>query len=245
MVGDFDYVTGKFCCHISGEIDWGYDYYAPQSFLAPDGRRLIVAWANSWDWMPFWKDWGPTYKEGWCGSYNIVREVRLREDGTLAFVPIKELEMLRIDMQKQEKLVLESGETKLKAGDGVSFELKFRIDLEHTDAEALLLYLRCDDSRKTVCTFDFKRGQMSVNRNDSDGWSEGISHSVMYLKGKKELDVHVFSDQSSLEIFTDGYSNNHSNNIFAGNDQTGISLCACNGRATLTGIEAYGLKGVQ
>ena len=71
LVGDFDYDTGKFFYTISGEIDWGFDYYAPQSFLAPDGRRILVGWANAWDWMPFWKDWGPTYQEGWCGFYNI------------------------------------------------------------------------------------------------------------------------------------------------------------------------------
>ena len=31
----------------------------------------LVGWANAWDWMPFWKDWCPTYQEGWCGFYNI------------------------------------------------------------------------------------------------------------------------------------------------------------------------------
>lgn len=39
LVGDFDYQTGKFDYHVNGEIDWGFDYYAPQSFEAPDGRR--------------------------------------------------------------------------------------------------------------------------------------------------------------------------------------------------------------
>lgn len=67
LTGDFDYKTGKFDWHISGEMDWGFDFYAPQSMVAPDGRRLIVAWANEWEWMPLFKDWGPTYQEGWCG----------------------------------------------------------------------------------------------------------------------------------------------------------------------------------
>jgi len=94
MVGDFDYGTGKFCSHINGEIDWGFDYYAPQSFQTPDGRRIIVGWANGWEWMPSWKDWGPTYKESWCGFFNVPREVRMMEDGTLQFPPVKELEDL-------------------------------------------------------------------------------------------------------------------------------------------------------
>ncbi|MEY8284459.1 glycoside hydrolase family 32 protein [Lachnospiraceae bacterium 50-23] len=241
MVGDFDYETGKFSYQLSGEIDWGHDYYAPQSFVAPDGRRLITAWANCWDWMPFWKDWGPSYKEGWCGSFNIVREVQKTEDGTLRFLPIKELESIRTDEKRLEQLVLGEEETEVKAGDGVSFEIKFRIDLENTDADALLLYLRCGDQRKTVCTFDFRNAELSVDRNNSDGWSVGVSHSTMYLKGKKELDVHIFSDQSSVEIFTDDYKNNHSNNVFAGNEQNRIKMCTRGGNVRLTDIETYGL----
>lgn len=241
MVGDFDYETGKFSYQLSGEIDWGHDYYAPQSFVAPDGRRLITAWANCWDWMPFWKDWGPSYKEGWCGSFNIVREVQKTEDGTLRFLPIKELESIRTDEKRLEQLVLGEEETEVKAGDGVSFEIKFRIDLENTDADALLLYLRCGDQRKTVCTFDFRNAELSVDRNNGDGWSVGVSHSTMYLKGKKELDVHIFSDQSSVEIFTDDYKNNHSNNVFAGNEQNRIKMCTRGGNVRLTDIETYGL----
>ena len=60
--------------------------------VAPDGRRLIVAWANEWEWMPLFKDWGPTYQEGWCGFFNVIREVRMCKDGTLAFVPVEEME---------------------------------------------------------------------------------------------------------------------------------------------------------
>lgn len=242
MVGDFDYKTGKFTYHTTGEIDWGFDYYAPQSFLAPDGRRLIASWANCWDWMPFWKDWGPAYKEGWCGSYNVVREVRMMEDGTLAFVPIRELETIRMDESRHDKLIIGAEETEIKAGDGVSFELKFKIDLENTDADVFFIYLRCDERKTTICSFDFKHAELSIDRSNSDGWSVGISRSVMYLKGKKELDVHIFSDQSSLEIFTDNYQNNHSNNIFAGNEQNKIKMCTENGKVTLTGIEAYGLE---
>ncbi len=245
LVGDFDYETGKFAYHVTGEIDWGFDYYAPQSFLAPDGRRIIVGWANCWDWMPFWKDWGPTYKEGWCGWFNIPREVRMMEDGTLQFVPIKELEQIRTAGYKQEKLVLEpgeDGETALKAGDGISFEIKMKIDLQNTDAQKLELILRCGEGKRTLCTFDFKNAQMTVDRSKADGWSEGTSKSVSYLKGKKELDIHIFSDQSSLEIFTDCYQNNHSNNVFAGNGQNQIKMRSFGGKVTITDIETYGLE---
>lgn len=166
----------------------------------------------------------------------------MNPDGTLKFLPIKELESLRTDAIYNDSLVVTEKETEIKAGDGVSFELKFKIDLKATDAECMELDLRCGDGKKTVCKFDFRNCQLSVDRNHSDGWSEGMSKSVMSVKGKEELDVHIFSDQSSLEIFTDDYSNNHSNNVFAGNKQNQIRLRSLGGTVTIRDIESYGIK---
>ena len=242
LVGDFDCETGRFSSYISNEIDWGFDYYAPQSFLAPDGRRLTVGWSNGWEWMPLWKDWGPTYKEGWCGFFNVPREVRMLENGTLQFLPIKELEKIRENPQQIEEFVVPEMETELTAGDGICFELKFKVDLEKTDADKLELDLRCGEGKKTKCLFDFKRAELSIDRGESDGWSRGVSRSTMSLKEKRELDVHILSDQSSLEIFSDQYQNNHSNNIFAGNEQKRLTIRAHGGKAVIRDYESYGMK---
>lgn len=241
MVGDFDYETGKFHSHINGEIDWGFDFYAPQSFQAPDGRRIIVGWANEWEWMPLWKDWGPTYREGWCGFFNIPREVRMMENGTLQFLPIAELEAIRERPEQISSLVVTEEEEELTAGDGVSFEMKFKIDLEESDADRMELILRCGEGKKTVCLFDFGKAELSVDRNEADGWGVGISRSVMFLKGKKELDVHILSDQSCLEIFTDCYQNSHSNNIFASDAQNQLKVCAHGGKVVIREYESWGL----
>lgn len=243
LVGDFDYETGKFFYTTSGEIDWGFDYYAPQSFQAPDGRRIIVGWSNEWDWMPFWKDWGPTYKEGWCGSFNIPREVRLMEDGTLQFIPIKELETIRESkFQKEEMVVGEEQQVELPVCDDVAYELRFVIDLEKTCADKIELFLRCGEGKETICTIDLKNAGLSVDRNNADGWSKGVSKSVLFLKDKKELDVCILSDQSSLEIFTDQYTNNHSMNVFAGNAQNKVMVRTVGGAGVLKQIVSYKLK---
>lgn len=242
LVGDFDYETGKFCRRTQEEIDWGLDYYAPQSFLAPDGRRIMAGWSNEWEWMPHWKDWGPSYKEGWCGFFNIPREVRLMEDGTLQFLPIREIETIRKNPCYKEFLTVTEKEAELTAGDGVCFEMKFIIDMEKTDADSLELDVRCGGDRKTVCLFDFRKAEMSVDRNKADGWSRGMSRSVLYLKGKKELDVHILSDRSSLEIFTNQYQNNHSNNIFAPDTQNQLKIRTHGGSAVIRNLESYELK---
>ena len=223
------------------KMDQGFDFYAPQSMVAPDGRRLIVAWANEWEWMPLFKDWGPTYQEGWCGFFNVIREVRMCKDGTLAFVPVEEMEKIRENKFTQREIQVTEKPQQLKAGDGISFEMKFTLDLEETDADRVELKLRCGKEKESRCIFDLKNGELLVDRSCADGWSVGTSRSILKVS-EKSLDVHIFSDQSSLEIFTDQYRNNHSNNIFAGNDQDAISISAFGGRAVIRDYEAYGLQ---
>lgn len=242
LMGDFDYKTGKFDCRISKEIDWGLDYYAPQSFETPDGRRIMVAWANEWEWMPLWKDWGPSYKEGWCGFFNLPREVRIKQDGTLQFIPVKELKELRTDPDKKEYLEVSDSETEIQAGNGECCEIKFILDLQETTADQVELKLRCGEGKKTVCLFDLKKGEMSVDRTSGDGWSIGVSRSVLSLNGKRELDVHVFVDRSSIEIFADQYSNNHSNNVFGTEAQNQMFLRSHGGKTVIRSMETYGLK---
>ena len=68
------------------------------------------------------------------------------------------------------------------------------------------------------------------------------SHSILFLKEKDVLDVHILSDQSSLELFTDNYQNNHSMNVFAGNEQNKIYFQAVEGSVVLENVEVYGIE---
>lgn len=244
LVGDLDYQTGKFYYTVSGEIDWGFDYYAPQSFEAPDGRRIIVGWANAWDWMPFWKDWGPTYKEGWCGFFNLPREVVLCADNTLKFLPIRELEALRKNGKKENDILLsEGGRQNLKAGS--VFEAKLKINLEKTTAASFHIELRVSEENKTVITFDLEKGEITFDRNQADGWSKGIAKSPLKLLGKKELDIHLYSDKSSVEMFSDGYQNNISCNVFSPGDVCENHLVCETGSIFIEKLEVWELERVS
>ncbi|MCW1043242.1 glycoside hydrolase family 32 protein, partial [Streptococcus anginosus] len=70
------------------EIDNGHDFYATQTLLTPDGRRVMIAWMNAWD--------SPMYEkeDGWAGALTLPRELVIR-DGRLCQLPIKELKTLR------------------------------------------------------------------------------------------------------------------------------------------------------
>jgi len=242
MVGDLNYKTGKFNYTVTGEIDWGFDFYAPQSFLDNKGRRILIGWANAWDWMPWWKDWGPTFKEGWCGSFALPREVRMCEDHTLQFIPVEELKSLR--KHEMEVIDVKAGETlyEIPLSNGNVYEMELLIDLDQSDAESFTLILRSDGEKKTVIEVDLKHQMMYFDRNLSDGWSTGRTKSPLKMEDKHQLAIHIFADQSSIEVFTDHYKTNHSCNVFAGKNQKRNYIAGKNGSIYVKRLSTWELS---
>lgn len=245
LVGDMNYDTGKFIYTTTGEIDWGLDYYAPQSFMDKNGRRLIVGWANGWEWMPWWKDWGPTYKEGWCGSFSLTREVKLCPDSTLQFVPVKELEALRYGKMEEHNVLISDTQYTIPMANGTIYEMLININLDYTDTDKFSLLLRCDKDKYTVVEFDLKHQMMYCDRNQADGWSKGTSKSPLILKNKHCMVIHIFVDQSSLEVFTDDYKTCHSLNIFAGQEQNQNYIREGSGKVYINSLFTWGMKKVM
>ncbi len=67
------------------KLDFGEYFYAPQSFRAEDGRRIMLAWANAWG-----KPIG-TASHGWAGTMTVPRELSLDESHHLVVRPCREI----------------------------------------------------------------------------------------------------------------------------------------------------------
>lgn len=75
-------------------FDYGFDFYAPQTFF--DGtRRLLIGWMG----MPDAAYTNPTVSYGWQHCLTVPRELTC-VDGKLRMRPVKELESLRIGAQE-------------------------------------------------------------------------------------------------------------------------------------------------
>ena len=99
--------------------------------------------------MPFWKDWGPTYQEGWCGFFNIPREAVLAEDNTLKFIPVKELQDLRKNKQEESGHSDRKEDEKKELRSGCVYETEMRINLKKSTADKIRLNLRMSQGKKT------------------------------------------------------------------------------------------------
>lgn len=68
------------------QLDYGLDFYAPQTTLLPDGRRILIAWMASWQ--------APMAGENqqWSSSMTLPRELSFDTHGRLLQKPVRELE---------------------------------------------------------------------------------------------------------------------------------------------------------
>ena len=77
------------------ELDHGHDFYAATTMLAPDGRRILMAW------MDMWHSEFPEKEEGWSGAMTFPRELTIHDD-LLYMMPVEELALLRCESKKVE-----------------------------------------------------------------------------------------------------------------------------------------------
>ncbi len=80
-------------CSISDftEYDQGFDFYAPQTYLDNQGRRILIAWMGLPD-VPYDN---PTTNEGWMHMLTIPRILSVNESGKMCQAPLTELKKLR------------------------------------------------------------------------------------------------------------------------------------------------------
>ncbi len=181
------------------EWDKGFDFYAPQTFLAPDGRYILYGWGGVSEMDPEYCNI-PIIREGWQHSLTVPRELKII-NGVIRQWPIKELNLLRYDVQE-----LEDGVTAVEA-DAFDLEIAFV-----TKSNGEEISVTGDD--KKLCTDNSGREKKEVQLSEDIllTWQEGI-FVLQFLndsgcgrtvrKGKiSELrNIRILKDVSMLEIY--------------------------------------------
>ena len=86
--GDYDKQAYRFTSKREGVLDHGA-YYAPKSFLAPNGRRIL------WGWITEKRPEREFAAAGWSGAMSLPRVLTIGAQGQLEMNPAVEVEKLR------------------------------------------------------------------------------------------------------------------------------------------------------
>lgn len=96
VVGEFDETTAQF--HVLTEfleVDKGLEFYAPQTLIAPDGRRIMWGWAGMM--TPEREQSVPTIvKQQWVHVLSLPRELHVNANNKLVQKPITEILDLKL-----------------------------------------------------------------------------------------------------------------------------------------------------
>lgn len=197
IIGNYDNETDTFIEEKNQAIDYGIDFYAPQTVAAPDGRRIMIGWMQNWDTCNLHSPERP-----WFGQMSLPRELSVK-NGRLIQKPVRELEQMRTNKVSYENVEV-SDVIRL---DGMKGR---RIDMELTlrPAEGEELYRKFavrfaqNDTCHTAVSFRPHESILKVDRKFS-GSRRAIIHQRRSLVNSENgrITMRIILDNFSVEIF--------------------------------------------
>ena len=197
LLGTYDEEQEVFVEEKDQAIDYGIDFYAPQTILTPDGRRVMIGWMQNWDTCNLHSPEKP-----WFGQMSLPRELSIR-DGRLMQKPIRELEMLRGEAVRYENITF-AGVKTLEgiSGRRVDMELVVRPVDESNLFHKFSVWFAQNDIYHTSVSFRPWESILKIDRKFS-----GTRRAVIHQRRSRvrnrngEIKLRIILDTCSVEVF--------------------------------------------
>lgn len=234
LIGDFDEKTGKFVECSDQTVDSGIDFYAPQTVLSPDGRRIMIGWMQNWDTCPIREEGSP-----WAGQMSVPRELFIR-NGRLFQKPAKEFDELRGKSVSYKDVSLSSVPTTLADVSGRVLDMEVTL---RPGADCSVCSVKVAESGDfyTEIIYRVRERTLTVDRRHS-GSRRALLHAMecKILCASRELPLRIVLDKNSVEVFMNGGEQAMTTAIYTPLDADGISFSA-DGSASAD-VEKFSLK---
>lgn len=263
-VGDFLQVDGKWTFLADeayktsdGVMNFGKDSYAAMSYYVqdfgtaakPSIPKLIMSnWMNTWDYCNLV---GDALGQAFNGTYNLNLQMGLRtEDGVykLTQTPIDGYKELRnLDQARLlTDVAVTSDNTLLSDFQGTSYEIvsTFRPD---ASTKKVGFHVRAGEDEMTQVIYDLETETLSIDRSRS-----GVILNAAFAEVNKQtvtrnadgsIDLHLYVDKSSVEVFAKGYTVAGANQIFASPTNQGLKVVVEGGSAQAD-IAVYPIRSI-
>lgn len=177
-----DWKNEQFTPDVHQRMNWsGIDYFAPESLLTPDGRRVMWAWCVGGDRAPLWG-----------GILSLPRELSLATDGTLRIQPLRELELLRYNQGIVRNLSVDATKPKaLDADLGEAFELSIVI----RPGQATGVGVRIHSDSKTGAGIDVTVDPVHKLLQLGD------TKAPLEIPAGEDIALRIFVDHNCIEVF--------------------------------------------
>ena len=230
LLGNYDKISHTFTRKRVQAVDYGLDFYAPQTLEAPDGRRILIGWMQSWA-----SCHAQPAGFQWFGQMSLPRELSL-EQGRLCQKPIRELERCRVNPVIYRDVPI-SEERELAGVQGRMLDMA--VSVRPGDCREFTMTFARGDGCFSTLTFRPEAGEVTIDRSHS-GFDQDIVHSRTFpVEVAETLEIRLILDRFSAEFFLNGGRQAFTMTLYTPEHCGGITFAA-EGKASIT-VEKYDL----
>jgi beta-fructofuranosidase len=236
------YADHRFVPHTVGKTDFGPYFYAAQTLLDDQGRRLM------WGWIKEGRPVEARQAAGWAGVMSLPRVMSLGAGGRLHMEPPTELHAIRGAHHRITNVGVLAGTTRTLYGvEGDMLEII--ADLEPGDAQQVGLKVRCSPGgeEETLIYYDGKRQCLVIDTQRASldpAPDHGVEQGEFQAAPGETLQLRIFIDRSVLEVFANGRACITGRIYPSRSDSLGLGLFATGGSAWFKSIDIWEMNSI-
>ena len=192
IIGDAEKEISDFAWEKKRSLDYGLDFYAPQTTELPDGRRIMVAWMKSWDARVMTKG------QKWQGMMTLPRELKIK-DGKIWQSPVRELEKYKKNpiIYTEQKI---SGQMSLDGINGRVIDMT--VELTNVEGREFKVDVAHNEEYTTTFTYYPEKQQIEIDRTYSGVNADVVCVRKIEIAEKHHAPkLHFIMDRYSVELF--------------------------------------------
>ncbi len=220
LIGDYDDGADTFVEQSARLVDYGTDFYALQTVMTTDGRRVIIGWMQD----PA-TGWLHSRELPWYGQLSVPRELSIK-NGKLYQKPIRELEALRGERVEYRKVPLKEL-VMLEGVRGRTLDMELTLvfaDRRKRDQNVTIRFAQ-DKEHCTSLRYCMQDSMLKLDRQLSGtNMVSGALCPAESVDGRLEL--RILLDRYSVEVFINGGEQVMTAVIFTEQAADGISFSA-------------------
>lgn len=195
IIGEYDRATKTWKHESIQALDMGFDFYASQTMVGPDGRCLLSGWMES-------VESGSCIRHGakWQCMLSYPRELHVK-DGRIYQLPVREIEKYYQNPVTVDEPAF-CGTQSYAGVSGRVLDLTAEVSFEDSACKTFAMKFAANSRFETVVSYDTAAGKLTVNRMKAGGHHDIANLRTFPVKlhdGK--LKLRLLLDRFSGELF--------------------------------------------
>lgn len=219
LIGSYDKENHQFKRNEVRAIDYGLDFYAPQTVETPDGRRIMIGWMQSWE-----SSHSQPQGAKWFGMMTLPRELSVK-DGRLIQTPVRELEQYLSDPVIYRDVDVKD-RIQLPDVKGRTVDMEVTVRPAGGDAyQKFTIKVAKDTENYTSISYNPGSSVLKFDRSNSGFCHDIVSMRKVLVRNQNGLlKLRIIMDHNSVEIFVNDGEQTITSTVYTPLSADGISF---------------------